>query len=69
MVAYEFYWNDGTGEPHLFAILPERRKDQLRITRESIVKWGKLVAGSCVDPNTIYFIPVELHSSRSVSPD
>ncbi len=58
MVVYEFYWVDRTGEPVLFAILPERRKDHLRITRESIMKWGRLVAGDIVDTNSIYYIPV-----------
>ncbi len=60
MVVYEFYLNDGTGEPNLIGILPERRKDQLRITQESILKWGRLAAGSHVDPNNIYYIQVEL---------
>ncbi len=61
MMLYEFYWNDEAGEAVLFGILPERRKDQLRITRESIMKWGKLAASSYVDPNCIYYIPVQLH--------
>ncbi len=60
MVAYEFYWNDEAGEAVLFGILPERRKDQLRVTQESIMKWGRLAASSYVDPDIIYYIPVEL---------
>ena len=58
MVVYEFYLNDGSEEPNLIGILPERRRSPLRITRESIIEWGKLAAGSYVDPSSIYFIRV-----------
>ena len=59
MVAYNFYLNDGREEPDLIAILPERRKNRRRVTRKSIMKWGKLAAGSYVDPNSIFYIQVE----------
>jgi hypothetical protein len=60
MVAYEFYLNDGCEEASLIGILPERRKNRQRITRDSIMNWGKLVAGSYVNPNRIHYIQVEL---------
>jgi hypothetical protein len=61
MVAYEFYLHDNDMEEfHLLGILPERRKDPLRITSESIVKWGRLVAGDSVDIHNIYCIQVEI---------
>jgi hypothetical protein len=60
MVAYKFYLNDRREEPDLIGILPERRKNRRRITRKSIMKWGRLAAGSYVDPNSIYFIQIEL---------
>ena len=60
MVAYEFYVNDDIEEFHLLGILPERRKDPLRITKESIVKWGQLVAGDSVDIHNMYFIQIEV---------
>jgi len=61
MVAYEFYLHeDDRGEFNLLGILPERRKDPLRITRESIVKWGRLVAGDSVDIHNMYFIQIEI---------
>ena len=56
---YEFYLKDGIGEPILIGILPERRKNQLRITRESIMRWGTLVAGSHVNQKNIYFVKTE----------
>ena len=59
MVAYYFYLDNGCDGFDLFGILPERRKNRLRITQESIMKWGKLVAGSHIDPRTIYFIKME----------
>ena len=61
MVAYEFYLHgDDMDEFHLLGILPERRKDPLRITQESIVKWGHLVAGDSVDVRDMYFIQIEI---------
>jgi len=60
MVAYEFYVHDEMEELHSIGILPERRKDLLRITQESVMKWGKIAAGDDVDVNNIYFIQVEI---------
>ena len=59
MLAYEFYSSDGYDEASLIGILPERRKHPARITQASIMKWGRLAAGSYVDPNSIHFIRVE----------
>ena len=60
MMGYEFYLDDGCGGADLIGILPERRKHPRRITWKSIMRWGKLVAGSYVDPNRIHFIRIEL---------
>lgn len=60
MVAYEFYLKDGSEEDNLIGILPERRKDRKRVNRRSIMKWGKLAAGSYVDPKGIYYVQVNL---------
>ncbi len=60
MVAYEFYVHDEMEEFHSIGILPERRKDLLRITQESVMKWGKMVVGDDVDVNNIYFVQVEM---------
>ena len=60
MVAYQFYCNNGREEASLIGILPERRKNKRRVTRKSIMKWGKLVAGSYIDPKSIHYIPVKL---------
>ena len=60
MVAYEFYLNGGMEEFQLLGILPERRKDPLRISYESIMNWGKLIAGYRDDINNIYFTQIEV---------
>jgi hypothetical protein len=53
MKAYEFYWRDGQGKDHLIGILPERRKDPNRITKESVLKWGEMVFGDGANNNNI----------------
>jgi len=60
MVAYEFYWRDEIGQEHLVGILPERRKNSLRITKESILNWVSLVIGDNLESNNIYFVQVEM---------
>jgi len=60
MVAYEFYWGDETGEEHFIGILPERRKNPERITKDSILNWGWTVIGDNPDVNNIYFVQVEM---------
>ena len=60
MVLYEFYIKDGSNEPELVGVLPERRKNKKRVTRKSIMKWGKIAAGSNVDPNTIYYVKLNV---------
>ncbi len=60
MLAYEFYSNDGYDEAGLIGILPERRKNKRRVTRRSILKWGRLAAGSYTDAKRIYYIKVKV---------
>ncbi len=60
MVAYEFYLVGDNEEFHSLGILPERRKHPLRITQESIMKWGRLIVGGSVEVNKIYFIQIEV---------
>ncbi|MGA2317004.1 MAG: hypothetical protein ABSG71_11580 [Thermodesulfobacteriota bacterium] len=59
MVAYEFYWRDQEGEIHFIGILPERRRNSGRITRDSILNWGWKVIGDNSDAKDIYFDQVE----------
>lgn len=60
MVAYVFYFKNGCEEDSLIGVLPERREDRRRVTRKSIMRWGKLAAGSNVNPNSIYYVELNL---------
>ncbi len=60
MVAYELYWLNPTGEYHLIGILPERRKDPMRITKGSVMNWGKMLLGDDVDCKNIFFKQVTI---------
>jgi hypothetical protein len=53
MVAYELYLHDGIREDELIGILPERRRDPNRITKESVLKWGRLVLGDRTNKKNI----------------
>jgi hypothetical protein len=60
MVVYKLYRHDQTEAAHLIGILPERRKDQKRITEESVLNWGKEVTGENSDINNLYFVQMEM---------
>ena len=60
MVVYEFYWRNEGENDHFIGILPERRKNQQRITEESILNWGWKVIGDNPDVKDIYFVKIEM---------
>jgi hypothetical protein len=62
MVAYELYTSDETGKEHFIGILPERRKNPERITKESVLNWGWKVIGGNSDFKDIYFVKVDIQS-------
>jgi len=45
MVAYELFSYDKKNGYEFIGILPERRKDPKRITKKSVVNWGRMVLG------------------------
>lgn len=53
VVVYGFYLNDSEGNENLVGMLPERRKDTKTITKESVLKLGKMVLGDSVDNKNI----------------
>jgi hypothetical protein len=59
MLAYEFYWLDERKKVHFIGILPERRKMPDRISKESILNWGKMVIGDNSEVKDIYYVKVE----------
>ncbi len=60
MTAYEFYYRDEKGKEHFIGILPERRKDPKRITKDSVLNWGWMVIGESSDVKDIYFVTVNM---------
>jgi hypothetical protein len=60
MVAYQFYWFDKTEKAHFFGIFRERRKNALRVTRESVLNLGRKVIGDNAGATGIYFIQVDI---------
>ncbi len=63
VVAYELYVYDEVKGYELIGILPERRKDPKRITRESILKWGRMVLGDGADKNNIIFKQITIDNT------
>ena len=60
MIAYELYCFDKTAEAHFVGILKEKRENELRITKESVLNLGKKIIGDNADVTNIYFIQVEV---------
>ena len=61
MVVYKLYSRDEQKKEYFISLLPERRKDQERITEESLVNWSRIVLGEKaeIDFNSIYFVQTE----------
>jgi hypothetical protein len=55
MIVYELYCLNPTGEYQIIGVLPERRKNPMRITKESVMNWGKMLLGDDVDSKNIFF--------------
>ena len=60
MVGYELYWRDPVRGYQLIGVLPERRRNQKRITRESVLNFGKKYFGNKLDLNEMFFLEVEI---------
>ena len=64
MVAYEFYRRDEINGHRLIGILPERRRHSKRITKESIMKWVRIVLDDHADMSNIFFLKVTIGKSE-----
>ena len=60
MVAYEFYKEDQKGKKHPHWMLPERKKESERVTRESIINRGRKVTAANRETNDISFMQAEM---------
>jgi hypothetical protein len=61
MVAYEFYLRDPIRGYHLIGVLPERRGDPKRITKESVLNWGQTYFSNHLNLDDMFFIDVEMN--------
>jgi len=67
MLAYELYSFDKIKGFELIGVLPERRKNIKRITRDSVMSWGRMLLGDNADKRSIYFKQITLdHTGRIV---
>jgi hypothetical protein len=49
----------------MIGILPERRKDLARTTRESVINWGRVLLGGKAQDAEIYFIEILLQKTKT----
>ena len=64
MVSYELYWRDEIEKEDFIGILPERRKNPERITKDSVLNWGGGIIGNNSDVSNIYFIQAEVEKLK-----
>jgi len=62
MLVYELYTFNKKKGYELIGVLPERRKNPTRITKESVIRWGKTLLGNDVDGKEIFFKPIAIEN-------
>ena len=62
MLVYSVYSYDITIGYELIGVLPERRNNPTRITRESVINWGKTLLDYNGKGKSIIFKPVRIDS-------
>jgi hypothetical protein len=62
MVVYELYTFNKEKGYELIGVLPERRKNPTRRTKESVIRWGRMLLGDDVDREDIFFNPVAIEN-------
>jgi hypothetical protein len=65
MVGYKFYWRDPVKGYQLIGMLPERRRNPNRITKESVLNWGRKNFGNNLNPEDMFFIDVEINGETT----
>ncbi len=61
MVGYELYWRDPIKGYQLIGVLPERRRNPKRITREAVLNWGQKYFGKNLNLDDMFFVEVEIN--------
>jgi len=64
MVAYKVYCREKGGKEHFIGILPERRTNPKRMTKNSVLNWGRRVVADNSGVNNIYFVKVDVQTSN-----
>ena len=62
MLVYELYTFNKTRGYEFIGVLPERRKNPMRVTKDSVMNWGKMLLGDDVESENIFFKPVRIDS-------
>ncbi len=60
MLAYKLYSFNNSRGYEVIGVLPERRKNQARITKDSVMNWGKVLLGDNVNDSEIFFKAVRI---------
>jgi hypothetical protein len=60
MLAYELYTFNKKKGYEFIGVLPERREDPMRITKNSIMNWGRSLLGDTVDSKNLFFKQVAI---------
>jgi hypothetical protein len=60
MLAYELYTFNKKKGYEFIGVLPERRKNPMRITKDSVMNWGKMFLSDDVESKNIFFNPVRI---------
>ena len=58
MKGYELYWRDPIKGYQLIGVLPERRSNPKRITKESVTNWGKIYFSRNLKEDYMFFFQV-----------
>ncbi len=69
MVVYKFYLRDPIKGDLFLGSLPERRKNPLRVTEESITNWGRKYFGKNGKDEDIFFVKTVLEEDEKRSPN
>ena len=62
MLVYELYVFNKTKGYELVGALPERRKNPARMTKNSVMNWGKMLLGNDVDSKNLFFKRVTMET-------
>jgi hypothetical protein len=60
MLAYELYTFNKKKGYEFIGVLPERRKNPMRITKDSLMNWGKSLLGENMDSKNMFFKQVAI---------